>query len=43
MAAPANNSPVQVRLVRSREAERVPETGAVASVQEAEVTVPERC
>jgi hypothetical protein len=28
-----------VRLVRSRESERVPETGAVASVQEAEVTI----
>jgi hypothetical protein len=33
-------SPVQVRLVRSGEAERVPETGAVASIQEAEVTMP---
>jgi hypothetical protein len=29
-----------VRLIRSEESERVPETGAVASVQEAEVTVP---
>jgi hypothetical protein len=32
--------PASVRLVASREAERVPETGAVASVQEAEVTLP---
>jgi hypothetical protein len=30
----------RVRLVRSGEAERVPETGAVASVQEAELTMP---
>ncbi len=29
-----------VQIVRSRESERVPETGAVASVQEARVTVP---
>jgi hypothetical protein len=33
-------SPVEVRLVRSGEAERVPETGAVASIQEAEATMP---
>ena len=30
----------QVRLIRSEESERVAETGAVASVQEAEVTMP---
>jgi hypothetical protein len=30
----------KVRLVRSAETERVPETGAVASVQEADVTMP---
>ena len=30
----------QVRLIRSEESERVSETGAVASVQEAEVTMP---
>jgi hypothetical protein len=30
----------KVRLVKAEEAERVPETGAVASVQEAEVTMP---
>jgi hypothetical protein len=30
----------RVRLVSARESERVPETGAVASVQEAEVTIP---
>jgi hypothetical protein len=35
-----NGQTASVRLVRSRESERVPETGAVASVQEAEVTVP---
>jgi hypothetical protein len=33
-------SPAKVRLVRGKEAERVPETGAVRSVQEAEVTMP---
>lgn len=32
--------PARVRLVRAEEAERVPETGAVSSVQEAEVTMP---
>jgi len=32
----------RVRLVRRGESERVPETGAVASVQEAEVTMPAR-
>ena len=30
------------RLIRADEAERVPETGAVASVQEAELTLPRR-
>ena len=34
-----NGRTASVRLVHSRESERVPETGAVASVQEAEVTV----
>ncbi len=32
--------PADVRLVRSEESERVSETGAVASIQEAEVTMP---
>lgn len=41
MAVPGakNGRSASVRLVRSRESERVPETGAVASVQEAEVTI----
>lgn len=34
------NARARVNLVRSEESERVPETGAVASVQEAEVTMP---
>ena len=33
-------TPARVRLIESGETERVPETGAVASVQEAEVTIP---
>jgi hypothetical protein len=33
-------TPAKVRLIRSGETERVPETGAVTSVQEAEVTIP---
>jgi hypothetical protein len=32
--------PARVRLVRAEESERVPETGAVSSVQEAEITLP---
>ncbi len=36
----ARRTPAQVRLIGAREAERVPQTGAVGSVQEAEVTVP---
>jgi len=35
-----SRGPARVRIVRSEEAERVPETGAVRSVQEAEVTIP---
>jgi hypothetical protein len=35
-----NRTPVSVRLIRAGESERVPATGAVASVQEAEVTLP---
>jgi hypothetical protein len=35
-------NPATVRLVRSGESERVPETGAVSSVQEAEITMPTR-
>jgi hypothetical protein len=39
----AKSSPAaSVRIVASRESERVPETGAVASVQEAEVTIERR-
>ena len=34
-----NGRSASVRLVRSRESERVPETGAVASMQQAEVTI----
>jgi hypothetical protein len=37
-----NRERAKVRLVRAEEAERVPETGAVGSVQEAEVTMPHR-
>jgi hypothetical protein len=33
-------TPASVRLVRAEEAERVPSTGAVRSIQEAEVTLP---
>lgn len=33
-------TPASVRLLRAREVERVPETGAVRSVQDAEVTMP---
>ena len=32
-------TPASVRLLRADEAERVPETGAVSSVQEADVTL----
>ena len=35
-----SRTPASVRLVRAEEAERVPSTGAVRSVQEAEVTMP---
>jgi hypothetical protein len=34
------SGPARVRLVRAEESERVPETGAVSSVQEAEITMP---
>jgi hypothetical protein len=41
MATPASRRiPVEVRLLGARESERVPQTGAVASVQEAEVDLP---
>lgn len=33
-------NPATVRLLRSGESERVPETGAVSSIQEAEITMP---
>ena len=35
-----NRTPAAVRLIEAEESERVPQTGAVASVQEAEVTLP---
>src|SRR5689334_21834182 len=34
------NNPATVRLVNAAESERVPETGAVSSIQEAEITMP---
>ncbi len=37
----SEQGPARVRLIRSEEAERVSETGAVASVQEAELTMPD--
>jgi hypothetical protein len=40
LRSPRRRTPVSVRLLEAGESERVPATGAVASVQEAEVTLP---